>query len=536
MNVLGATAAVLVVDDDELTRQLLTRVLERRSFVVHEATCGLDALETLERTEIDVVLLDTGLPDLSGIDVLERIRARPASMTLPVILVTGNAAPTDRVAGLEAGADDYLAKPVDIEELVARVNAQLRGRDAWRSQVEAKLHERARVAGALAALDRSGTPAQLAAEIVRHVVSLRGVRTASIIDLGLDGGARYLAAVTEEGLALVSPGDLVDVRTMAEVQQGLNLGADVLAPDHERRLAGNRGGAMVVASVGGDERPRAVLVLGTDHCDVVNGASELRELLSTAIDLAAVSEHLLMPLLHGQDRGDATANEVRSVIDARAFHPVYQPIVDLQTGRVVGFEALTRFADGVPPDRRFADATRAGLGLDLELVTLAEALRVAKALPASRYLSVNVSPTLLATPELASLLREDHDRPVVVELTEHERVDDYDAITHALDRLGGVRLSVDDAGSGWASLRHVLTLRPHYVKLDRAWVAAVDRDPARQALLLGIGQFVERLGGAVVAEGIEHASECEVLGQLGIRFGQGYHLGRPVPVAEVRGG
>jgi EAL domain-containing protein (putative c-di-GMP-specific phosphodiesterase class I) len=279
-----------------------------------------------------------------------------------------------------------------------------------------------------------------------------------------------------------------------------------------------------------------VLVLGTDHCDVVNGASELRELLSTAIDLAAVSEHLLMPLLHGQDRGDATANEVRSVIDARAFHPVYQPIVDLQTRRVVGYEALTRFADGVPPDRRFADATRAGLGLDLELVTLAEALRVSAALPPGRYLSVNVSPTLLATPELASLLREDHDRPVVVELTEHERVDDYEAITAALDRLGGVRLSVDDAGSGWASLRHVLTLRPHYVKLDRAWVAAVDRDPARQALLLGIGQFVERLGGAVVAEGIEHASECEVLGQLGIRFGQGYHLGRPVPVAEVLSG
>lgn len=71
------------------------------------------------------------------------------------------------------------------------------------------------------------------------------------------------------------------------------------------------------------------------------------------------------------------------------------------------------------------------------------------------------------------------------------------------------------------------------MKLDRAWVSGVDTDPARQALLLGIGRFVDELGGVVVAEGIETPSELATLQRLGIPFGQGYHLGRPVPVTEV---
>ncbi|MGY6499705.1 MAG: EAL domain-containing protein [Acidimicrobiales bacterium] len=525
---------VLVVDDDDAVRRLLVRALGRRGFELIEATDGTAALDAIRSREIDVVLLDAGLPDISGLDVLSQVRADPRTVTLPVILVTGNAELDQRVAGLEAGADDYLTKPVDLDELTARVNAQIRGRDAWRSQVEQRLHDRARAAGALAAIPRGGSGSDVAREIARVLVRLPLVTSASIITLARDGSSRYLAAVDRDGVELVESGAHLDGALAGELRQALGPGADVLSSRRGGHLVGTDLGATVVAGIAGDARFEAVAVLGTSVEDIDRGSDALRELLSAVIDLAVVSEHLLVPALHSQDGRDAVVQRIRAVIDDRAFHPVFQPIVELSSGTVTGYEALSRFSDGVPPDRHFADAERVGLGVELELATMNEALRVARRLPAGRYLSVNASASLLATGDLAPLLTVGGDRRLILELTEHERVDDYEAIQAAFARLGGdIEMSVDDAGSGWASLRHVLTLRPHFVKLDRAWVASVDEDPARQALLLGIGRFVEQLGGTVVAEGIETESERASLESLGIRFGQGYHLGRPVPIGQV---
>jgi EAL domain-containing protein (putative c-di-GMP-specific phosphodiesterase class I) len=121
----------------------------------------------------------------------------------------------------------------------------------------------------------------------------------------------------------------------------------------------------------------------------------------------------------------------------------------------------------------------------------------------------------------------------VVEVTEHERVDDYQELRRAIEGLGpGVRVSVDDAGSGYSSLRHVLSLRPHYVKLDRDWITGIDVDPVRQTLVLGLVRFVEELGAQIVAEGIETDAELAAARRLGVHLGQGDLLGRPRPADE----
>jgi EAL domain-containing protein (putative c-di-GMP-specific phosphodiesterase class I) len=126
---------------------------------------------------------------------------------------------------------------------------------------------------------------------------------------------------------------------------------------------------------------------------------------------------------------------------------------------------------------------------------------------------------------------------VVLELTEHVGVDDYSALTEALAglRRRGVRLAVDDAGSGFASLRHVLNLAPDVIKLDGELVGGLDRDPARRALAGALLAFGADIGAEVVAEGIETARECAVLRGLGFRLGQGHHLGRPEPLVTLPG-
>jgi EAL domain-containing protein (putative c-di-GMP-specific phosphodiesterase class I) len=234
------------------------------------------------------------------------------------------------------------------------------------------------------------------------------------------------------------------------------------------------------------------------------------------------------------DRRDVAAIRatLRDVLTSRRFHPVFQPIVELQTRATVGFEALTRFDDGTAPDVRFAEAAGVGLGPDFEIATIRAALDHAARLPEGLFLSLNVSPEfVLAGDRRFSRLVKGSTRPVVLELTEHVAIGDYQVVRDALTTLGGVALAVDDAGAGFASFRHIVELRPTYAKLDISLVRGIDRDDLRQALAAGLQYFADRSGCGLVAEGVESAEEADTLEHIGIEFGQGYLFGRPQPVA-----
>lgn len=125
-------------------------------------------------------------------------------------------------------------------------------------------------------------------------------------------------------------------------------------------------------------------------------------------------------------------------------------------------------------------------------------------------------------------------RPLILEITERTAVDDYPRTRKAVRALGDqVRLAVDDAGAGFASLRHIAELRPDYVKLDMGLVRRIDRDPARQALVAGMVHYALQSGCTLIGEGIETENERRVLRRLGVGFGQGYLLGRPAKAGAV---
>jgi EAL domain-containing protein (putative c-di-GMP-specific phosphodiesterase class I) len=247
-----------------------------------------------------------------------------------------------------------------------------------------------------------------------------------------------------------------------------------------------------------------------------------------AANLAALATERVLTADERASDGRAEREEIRSIIANGAFVTVFQPIVELESRTTIGFEALTRFADGSPPDFRFAQATAAGVGLELEAATLEAAFRASDLLPANVLLNLNVSPALvLAGEPLGSLLRE-WGWQTILELTEHVVVDDYEALRTAIRRLGPkVRLAIDDAGAGFASFRHILELAPDFVKLDRAIIAGLDADPARQAFVAGMRHFAVTTGCGLIAEGIETDAELAALRSLGVSLGQGYHLGRP---------
>lgn len=222
----------------------------------------------------------------------------------------------------------------------------------------------------------------------------------------------------------------------------------------------------------------------------------------------------------------------RAISGERVPAIVHQPIVDLVRGTVTGYEALARFA-GPPdaaPDTWFAHAAVQGRLAEFEAAILVRSIGGLATLPPDTFLTINVTPALLGSAELDAMLapfgRLDR---LVIEVTEQMPIEDYGVIRDAVGRLrdAGALFAVDDAGAGYASMRHVLALRPDFVKLDRQHVAGCDSDPARVALIEAVANLASRLDALLIAEGVERAEELDCLTRLGVPLAQGWLLGHP---------
>jgi EAL domain-containing protein (putative c-di-GMP-specific phosphodiesterase class I) len=250
-------------------------------------------------------------------------------------------------------------------------------------------------------------------------------------------------------------------------------------------------------------------------------------MLATVIDYAAVLGAVVGPTLSARGESQAEEARLRRILDNQEFDIAFQAIVTLETREVVGYEALARFDDGVAPDRRFAEAFAVGLGMDYEVAAIALGARRAAQLPPGAFVSFNVSPDVLvgATDRLRLVLPTD--REVVLEVTEHVPIFDYARLRDAMASLGDVGLSVDDAGAGFASLRHILELKPTFAKLDISLVRGINVDELRQSLTAGLVYYAIRSGFRLIAEGVEQVAEAELLQELGVDMAQGFLFGRP---------
>ena len=224
---------------------------------------------------------------------------------------------------------------------------------------------------------------------------------------------------------------------------------------------------------------------------------------------------------------------IDKVVRAGELTIAFQPVVSAHDMRVVGVEALARFGGDplITPLQWFTDAELVDRALQLDLLAVRSTLSAAVDLPPDVYVAVNVSPATFASTALLTELRSTPIRPdrLVLEVTEHSSIEDYAPLIQARMRLRGhgIRLAVDDAGAGYASFRHIVALAPDIIKIDRAIVSGVDKDPARGALVGAMVTFAHGSGATVVAEGVETASELEYLARLGVDTLQGHLTGMP---------
>ncbi|GAA0479168.1 hypothetical protein Ade02nite_40040 [Paractinoplanes deccanensis] len=230
----------------------------------------------------------------------------------------------------------------------------------------------------------------------------------------------------------------------------------------------------------------------------------------------------------GTWKADKSSSSQAHSFEEFSFFTVFQPIYNMINGHVVGYEALTRFADGSNPREGLAAAAERGVHIALDAALVQAAIASSTSLPNGTWLAVNVSPDLLSRPhELAPLLAQSR-RPLIVEVS--------GTPPRELAQLGGIRVAVDDLGAGYETLALLEGLRPTFLKLGVDSLQGVENETARQAAIRALVDFAEQHGCTVIAEGIETAAQRDALVACGVPFGQGFYLGKPVPVERVLSG
>ena len=594
---------ILIVDDIADNRIILARRFQRRNFDVVEADCGTRALEIIESDSFDVVLLDVIMPDMSGLEVLRKIRASHSSAALPVIMVTANNTSTDIVGALEIGANDYVAKPVDFAVALARVNVQVerkRASEALAGAYEAlnQTNERLEQRVVERTAQLSEINQQLKNEIANREVSEARSQYLAFHDALTGLGNRMLfreelqnalkvAQLTNEKLAIL----FIDLDGFKNVNDtlGHSIG-DALLKALSVRMRDNLPENVQIARLGGDEfavmqapsnKPEQAISLANTIVEIVNQPCRIDNhtlLVSASIGIAVSNgeddtvENLLkcadlaMYRAKADGRGSAgpgtfrvfdpgmdiaaqqalrLKSEMRQALMTGGFELYYQPLVSMETRQVTGFEALLRWPHAergmISPAEFIPVAEDTGLIVQLGEWVLREACMEAMKWPGQVRIAVNLSPvqfhrgnlvavvvSALATSGLAPSRLE-------LEITEAVLLDRTERNVQILQQLReiGVRISMDDFGTGFSSLSYLRSFPFDKIKIDQSFIANLSNDGRSQTIVSAITGLGLSFGMSTAAEGVETEEQIECLGVKGCTEVQGRFYSMPVPSSQV---
>jgi diguanylate cyclase (GGDEF)-like protein len=551
----------IIADDEDLGRVLLAEAVVEVGLEAKAFGNGIEALEAALSHEVAIALLDVDMPGLDGYAVCRRLRSQPAFANVPIVMVTGHEDSEAIRLAFEAGATDFISKPVNWALLPRRLEYILRNAAA------AEHIERLAYYDPLTGLPNRQRCIETAESL--FATARESDESVAVIYMDLNSFKRVNDTF---GHAV---GDAV-LRTVA--------GRLTRALEPYRAAHPN----LIVARFGGDEfvivlRHASARSVGISLAGVCNDAFkepieyDSLEFYSApsigvavypddGVDVATVFKHADTAMY--QAKSGATANvavyapamssRLRDWLELearlrRAVHNdlltlVFQPKFRLTDNRLVGVEALLRWCDAeygdISPNRFVEIAEDSGLILDMSCWVVRAACRQLR-----KWLDRGLTIPVAINCSGKELLHGDPARVVEteaaaagvptslieVEITESLLVKDSTTVQNALQRIRqlGCRIALDDFGTGYSSLAYITRFPPDRIKIDKAFVREVDRSPSDAAIANAILSLGASLNLIVTAEGIERTGQLEWLRARGCHEAQGFLLARPMTADEL---
>lgn len=539
---------VLIADDDEEVALLLRTYLKTLDCEILTARDGEEALAVAQARLPDAVLLDVIMPKRSGWEVCQALKAVQRTSSIGVILVTGRGDVKDRLTGLQVGADDYLVKPFDRNEVIKRVQAVIaRSRvprseaaQAGRSAMEAMLLDRATGLPTLpVVLDRIKEMFIEQSEIgvvyvdVEQFESIESEYGWAFFDELLCHAGQILSAEARERFAnaiVTCPRTGGSSFYVFHETRGQDLNQEKAS----ERIAGELRQKLIdvtrkrFTNLHPEQIGFFVGSARIDYRPQIRLERQLYAGMQTAADAVRDAE---------QQRKKQLTRELRDIIRRKRVTTLFQPIVHAKDTTVFGYEILTRGPASSSfrnSDMLFSFAREAKLSWALEAIALEGALKRLRQVDLrDRKFLLNLEAEMFGESEfriheMVSFFAE-HKGNFVFELTERAAIEDYAQFRELLNefRAKGIEVAIDDAGSGYASLEAIAALAPDYLKVTKGLVSTLKDEPIKQDLVRMLVDLASKIGAKTIAEGIETIDEYETCRDLGIDLIQGYYFARP---------
>ena len=558
---LPAAPIAIIADDEDLGRLLLAETAEASGLRALSFDDGAAALNAALSHEVAIVLLDVDMPGMDGYAVCRRLRAEARFASVPIVMVTGHEDAAAITRAFEAGATDFISKPVNWALLPRRLAYILRNAAA------AERIERLAYFDTLTGLPNRQRCLETAQRLFADAERSQEQVAVLYMDLnsfkrvndtfGHSVGDAVLQNVAGKLSHIVSRFQAEDAHVSVS-----RFGGDefvVLVRHHAARtLAADIAGACqatlkdpiaydglefysapsIGIAVYPDDGADVTTVL--KHADTAMYQAKTGANGSTAMYTAAMSSRLRNWLdLEGR---------LRRAVQEDLLHLHYQPKFRLSDNRLVGVEALLRWCDTehgeIPPTRFIEIAEDSGLIIDLGSWVVRAACRQLRewqnrglALP----VAINVSGKELLHGDPARVVEEEAAAAgipvslIEVEITESLLVKDSAKVRGALERLRrlGCRIALDDFGTGYSSLAYITRFPPDRIKIDKAFVDSLDRSASDAAIANAILSLGESLNVTITAEGIERKGQLEWLRRRGCHEGQGFLLSMPLSARDL---
>jgi EAL domain-containing protein (putative c-di-GMP-specific phosphodiesterase class I)/DNA-binding response OmpR family regulator len=549
---MSGTPTILIADDDPQVSELLKHFLRPLECELLFAKDGEEALAIAQTRLPDVVLLDVMMPKRSGWEVCQALKAVQRTSQIKVVLVTGRGEVKDRLTGLQVGADDYLVKPFDRQEVTKRIGALLAARQRHSSEFTgaAPLHARGSLENFL--VDRAtGLPTVPSVlDRLKEILIDRSEMGIVYVDIEQFEAieAEYGWAFFDEFLRCVAEVVTAEAKERfpnAIVTTNLAAGTSFcvffetrgqdLSQEHALDLVALAMRDKLIASLR-ERFPKMqseqigffVGITRIDYQPQIRLERQIYNGMRTAADAVRDAE---------QERKRQLTRELRDIIRRKRVTTLFQPIVRAKDHSLFGYECLTRGTANSSfrnSDMLFAFARDAKLSWNLEAIALENALRRLRNIDlGDRRFLLNLEAEMFEESEfriheMVAFFSE-HRGNFVFELTERAAIEDYAVFRRLLDefREKGIEVAIDDAGSGYASLEAIAALAPDYLKVTKGLVSTLADEPIKQDLVSMLVELAGKIGAKTIAEGIETADEYGWCRDLGIDLMQGYYIAHP---------
>jgi diguanylate cyclase (GGDEF)-like protein len=543
---------ILVIEDDDLMRRFLVGLLEETGYSVIEAETAAVALQQSQSAP-DLILMDYLLPDMDGLQLMEAIRTQSPSAQVPIIYLTGTNDISTKMEALEHGAVDYVTKPFDRRELLARISRHIR--------LKVQIYEtQTRLAQVVLQdpLTGLGNRKQLSQELSSILRDSLRIGRGALMFIDIDdfrlvnetkghaAGDETLKSLADKlrrafanpnAICRVGADEFCVILHDLDSRQALELGQRLIhqiRPEaigfSETGLTLSAGIAMIEPGIGMEElvsRADAALyaakAAGKNQCVIYRSDSE------EIVTIRSESEWY---------------SRIKEGFRQRRFQMYYQPVVELRTGKLYCREALIRYIgdNGLRhlPGEFLPAANRFGLMPELDQYVIR---RVFAELPkqSGEKIAINLSGQSVSWPDLCEFIKTALEttgvdpRRIIFEITETVFIKNLERahlLVTGLQKIG-CTFALDDFGAGFSSLSYMRNLPVDVVKIDGAFLKNIESNPVDFALLRSINEIAHLLGKRTVAEYVNSGSVHQLLDKIGIDYGQGFYFGRPAPPGSL---